>query len=445
MTVSIVSENPSDFSFNPNVKNLTPSATLSINEKSKELMRQGKNIFRLGFGQSPFPVPPSVVESLRENAFQKDYLPVNGLPELRSAVGGFYRRRQGLDFSAEDVFIGPGSKELMFILQLIWQGEVLIPSPSWVSYEPQARLLGHKVHWLPTASEGGWRLTPDTLEKFCRENPNGSYLLILNYPSNPTGSDFSADALEEFARIARKNEILVLSDEIYGELNHSGDHLSLAEFYPEGTIVSSGLSKWCGAGGWRLGTFCFPKNLRPLSGLFAKVASETFSAVAAPIQYAAVTAFEPNEDIENYLVKTRKILSALGNAVAEKLQNFGVQTAKPEGGFYLFPDFSRFSDKLKEKKVENNSQLCEKLLTETGVALLPGADFGRPLEELTCRLAYVDFDGAKCLENFSDKVILDESFLGENCGKVLEAVDSIGEWVNAGSAGIPAGERREAT
>ncbi|CAN5257237.1 pyridoxal phosphate-dependent aminotransferase [soil metagenome] len=440
MTTSIVSETRMDFPINPNVQKLKPSATLAVNERSKELAQQGKEIYRLGFGQSPFPVPDSVVKTLRENAFQKDYLPTKGLPELRTAVAGFHQHRHDFSVSAEDIFIGPGSKELMFILQLIWQGTILIPSPSWVSYEPQAKLLGRKAVWLPAEFEDGWRLMPETLEEFCRENPNEPYLLILNYPGNPTGVTYSADLLEEIAQVVRKYKILVLSDEIYGELNYSGRHISLAKFYPEGTIVSGGLSKWCGAGGWRLGTFCFPPNLRRISDLMASVASETFSAVSAPIQYAAVTAFEPNDEIENYLIKTRKILSRLGNTIAGRLQDFGIRTALPEGGFYLFPDFSNFADKLREKGITNSPQFCEKLLTETGVALLPGADFGRPSEELTCRLAYVDFDGAKCLENFSEQS--DENFLEENCGKVLKAVDLIGLWSADGSSANASEARR---
>ncbi len=430
----ITTANPkleSDFPINPNVQKLKPSATLAVNERSKDLARQGKEIYRLGFGQSPFPVPDSVVKTLQENAFQKDYLPAKGLPELRTAVAGFHERLHDISVSAEDIFIGPGSKELMFILQLIWQGTILIPSPSWVSYEPQAKLLGRKAVWLPAEFEDGWRLMPETLETFCRENPDEPYLLILNYPGNPTGVTYSADLLEEIAQVARKYKILVLSDEIYGELNHSGRHISLAKFYPECTIVSGGLSKWCGAGGWRLGTFCFPPNLRRLSDLMATVASETFSAVSAPVQYAAVTAFQTGDEIEQYLSKTRRILTALGNSVAERLQTFGVKTALPEGGFYLFPDFSNHAEKLQERGISDSSQFCENLLSETGAALLPGVDFGRPPEELTCRLAYVDFDGAKCLGNFSEDDILDENFLLENCGRVLEAIDLIGDWLKS--------------
>ncbi|MEM6732001.1 MAG: aminotransferase class I/II-fold pyridoxal phosphate-dependent enzyme, partial [Myxococcota bacterium] len=117
-----------------------PSATLAINEHSRALEAAGRNVFKLGLGQSPFPVPPRVVEALRNHAAEKDYLPVRGLPALREAVAEFHRRSDGIDRAETSVLIGPGSKELMFLLQLAFDGTTLLPAPSWVSYEPQARI-----------------------------------------------------------------------------------------------------------------------------------------------------------------------------------------------------------------------------------------------------------------------------------------------------------------
>lgn len=140
---------------NLNVRGLPQSATLTINEKSAELIRQGRKVIKLGLGQSPFPVPHSVIEQLQANAFQKDYLPVMGLYALREAVAGFHQRGEGIPYRAEDVLIGPGSKELMFIVQLVYYGDLVIPTPSWVSYAPRrgssgGRSTGCRPAW-PTA------------------------------------------------------------------------------------------------------------------------------------------------------------------------------------------------------------------------------------------------------------------------------------------------------
>ena len=405
---------------NPRVESLRPSATLAINEKCARLKAEGRRIYQLGFGQSPFPVPESVVEALKANAFRKHYLPVKGLPELRHAVANFHRRRDEIDATADNILIGPGSKELIFLLQLTYDADVLIPSPSWVSYEPQARLLGRRVFWLQTEKENGWRLSPEELERVCREDPSRPRLLILNYPSNPTGLTYRASELEDLARVAREYEILILSDEIYGELHHSGSHASMARYYAEGTIVSSGLSKWCGAGGWRLGTFCFPSALQWLLDAMANVASETYTSVSAPIQYAAVTAFQGNAEIERYLTQTRRILRSLGRLVSGRLH-----VLPPEGGFYLFPDFGS------HPTIKSSPEFCDRLLSDTGVAMLPGSDFGRPSTELTCRLAYVDFDGGRCLEAAEGIAIdheLSEEFLTKHCSNVIEAIDLVTRW-----------------
>ncbi len=417
---------------NPKIQSLRPSATLAMNEKSAELARAGRTVYRLGFGQSPFPIPPSVVAALQANAFQKDYLPVKGLPALRAAVAEFHQRFHGLHVSATDILIGPGSKELIFLAQMICQADLLLPSPSWVSYEPQAQLLGLSTHWLPTRHEDGWRLQPYELDKACRVATERPRLLVLNYPNNPTGMSFDAAQLEALAQVARQHKLLIIADEIYGEVHHTGQHVSIARFYPEGTIVSSGLSKWCGAGGWRLGTFCFPADLRWLLDAMACVASETFSAVAAPIQFAAVTAFERAEAIEDYVQQSRRILRALGLRVSRQLQACGVDTAEPDGGFYLFPDFNEHTPALRARGLKTGAEFCARLLEETGVALLPGSDFGRPADEFTCRLAYVDFDGEACLTAARQIPLteeLDEAFLRAHCHKTLTAIDLIGDWL----------------
>lgn len=417
---------------NLNVRGLPLSATLEINERSNAMIAEGKTVYKMGLGQSPFPVPQPVVDELKVNAHQKDYLPVKGLPKLRKAIADYYRRTQQLEFTEEDILIGPGSKELMFILQLAYYGDLLIPTPSWVSYEPQAHIIGRHVFWLQTTAENNWLLTPEELEKHCKKDPNKPRLIILNYPNNPTGESYSAEQLEALAKVARKYKIVMLSDEIYGELNHRGKHVSIAKYYPEGTIISSGLSKWCGAGGWRLGTFTFPKSMRWLLEGMSVIASETFTSTSAPIQYAAVRAFEGGMKIENYLMQSRRILRALGQHIYTTMTDAGIGVTNPDGGFYFLPDYSAYKEKLNAKGIYTSSDLCKRVLEDTGVAFLPGSAFGRPEKELTTRIAYVDFDGARSLagaEQVEAHHELDIEFLKTYCPNVITAVDKICEWV----------------
>jgi aspartate aminotransferase len=208
--------------------------------------------------------------------------------------------------------------------------------------------------------------------------------------------------------------------------------VSIARFYPEGTIISSGLSKWCGAGGWRLGTFTFPSSLRWLLESMAVVCSESFTATSAPIQYAAVRAFQGGIDLEQYLFHSRRILRALGGTVAERLRGAGVFVPLPEGAFYVFPDFGSRAQAMTERGVTKSTDLCERILEETGVAFLPGTAFGRDPKELTGRIAYVDFDGARALvasRTVPDDRELDEAFLQSYCEPVMTAMDRLCGWI----------------
>ncbi|MFQ5448613.1 MAG: pyridoxal phosphate-dependent aminotransferase [Saprospiraceae bacterium] len=418
---------------NLNVRGLQPSATLRINERTAELSRKGKKVFRLGFGQSPFPVPESVVQALRDHAHEKDYLPVKGLWALREAVAAFHDKCTGCRYKGEDVLIGPGSKELMFLLQMVYYGDLVIPRPSWVSYAPQARIASRQVYWVPTKEEENWLMTPQQLERFCEKDPGRPRLLVLNFPANPTGATYASHELQAMAEVARKYGVVVLSDEIYGEVHHDGAHTSMASYYPEGTIISSGLSKWCGAGGWRLGTFTFPGSMRWLQDAMAVAASETFTSTSAPIQHAAVRAFQRGPDIEEYLTLSRRVLKVVGQATSELLTENYISHPAPKGGFYLFPNFEHYRQTLAARDICTSEEFCERLLDETGVALLPSSDFGFPEEFLGARLSFVDFDGGAALKEakalFARNSISTLDAAQILAPRVVEGVQKMMEWL----------------
>lgn len=414
---------------NQNVRGLKPSATLRINEFSAKLRAEGKHIYRLGLGQSPFPVPDIMTRALREYAGEKDYLPVRGLPALQRAIAHYYQRTEGLSFEPNHIILGPGTKELMFILQLTYYGELIIPTPSWVSYAPQAEIIGRRIRWIPTNPTGDLRMEASTLERICEEDPERPRLLILNYPGNPTGFNYPPEQLRSIAEVARRYRVLVLSDEIYSGLNFKNAHVSIARYYPEGTIISNGVSKWAGAGGWRLGAFAFPPNLSWLLDSMTTVASETFTSISAPIQYASIKAFESSPEMDSYLHHAQQILQCLLQNGATQLRQAGAIVPEPCGGFYLFPDFEKYRDKLAKRGIHTNDQLCSQLLNDTGVATLPGTEFGRNPQELSLRMALVDFNGDLALQAAQQGRQIDSDFLQAHCRNVLQALSIICQWI----------------
>ena len=421
-------------SLNLNVRGIGVSATLATNERCQALRSQGRIIYNLGLGQSPFPVPDDVVEALRAAAPQKDYLPVRGLPALREAVANAHRKQDHIPADPEGVIIGPGSKELMFLLQLAYYGEIVVTAPCWVSYLPQAQIIGRTVSVISTTYEQGWRVGADRM-LYSLVDTQDDYrprLLVLNYPANPSAQTYSAEELKEIAEVARRFGIIILSDEIYGQLHPQGRHVSIARFYPEGTIVSSGLSKWCGAGGWRLGTFCFPPDLYWLLEAMASVASETYTSVSAPIQHAAVCAFRGGVNLERYLWHVRRILAALSQECTETLRRAGARVHDSTGAFYAYPDFSPLRVRLAKRGIVDSATLCTRLLDEVGVAMLPGVAFAQSPADLTARLAYVDFDGSRALaasENIPLHETLPADFVGQWCGRVIDGVERLAEWL----------------
>ena len=170
------------------ISQLKPSATLAINEESNRLKKAGKKIYKFGFGQSPFPVPDSIILELKNNSNKNTYLPMQGLEELRMAIANNLNKENKNNFTSDDIVIGPGTKELMFLTQIAFEGEIILPAPSWVSYQPQANIAKNKVHWIQTSSSNNWFPTAAQLEEKIKSLNNKNLLLFINSPNNPSGN-----------------------------------------------------------------------------------------------------------------------------------------------------------------------------------------------------------------------------------------------------------------
>ncbi|MFT5759073.1 MAG: aspartate aminotransferase [Alteromonadaceae bacterium] len=412
-------------SINSYLREMKHSETLLVNQMSLTRAENNQTVYKFGFGQSPFPVPKEISQALANAADRKEYMNVQGHVPLRTAIAEFHRVRENKQWHADNIIIGAGSKILLFcVMAAFKKAEILLPAPSWVSYEPQAKLAGHKATWLTTSFDSKWHLTPAQLDQYCcnRSEPDTPLILVLNYPSNPTGQTYNSVELAELANVMRKHNVIVIADEIYSLLTYQKDYASIADFYPEGCIVSSGLSKWCGAGGWRLGFMHIPPQLGQLMQTVIGVASETYSCAPSPIQIAATLAYSNLELADKFIEKQVLLLNEISEYCSDQLVQNGVKVHVAEGGFYLFPDFSYFTHKLNARGIDTSEELTAILMDEIGVALLPGSAFGMDKFSLTTRLAFVDFEGAQ---------ITNDVALTHDFEKVKQGIKQLCEWLKA--------------
>ncbi len=267
--------------------------------------------YGFAFGQSPFPVPQSIQNALIKNADKGAYAAVPGIPELRSAISKYNKHYFGMDIAPERIYVGPGTKELIFNLLEILHGTVILPTPAWLGYLPQIRFLQKNYHMLPTRANK--KISPTDLQKLALRLQDRQKILILNNPNNPTGLLYDRLELEEIADICREQNIVVISDEIYAQTTFNfSKFVSMGKIYPEGTFVTNGLSKSHAAGGYRLGYVVFPKHATELKSQFKKILATEYTAVSTPIQHAAVAGFEISKDMDEYFEITRNIHRIMG-------------------------------------------------------------------------------------------------------------------------------------
>lgn len=219
--------------------------------------------------------------------------------------------------------MGPGSKELMFLTQYCLDAETLIQAPSWVSYANQSTVLDIKTSPIQTTFEDKWKITPSSLDPVMSDKRQ---LVVINYPGNPTGMTYSESELKALAGKLDRLNTVVISDEIYNELLFEGRRTSISKYLPDTTMIFSGISKAHGAGGWRLGFCIVPDRLKEVKEAIVKVASETYSTASAPVQFAAMAAFDVrDEKLTRLLSDKARILSSISHRTIEKLNQHGIR------------------------------------------------------------------------------------------------------------------------
>ena len=393
------------------------------------------------FGQSPFPPPPCVIEALRSNASRHDYLPTAGLPELREAVAMHYRRHFGVKCAPDQVVVSPGSKEMIAILLAVLRGPVIVPTPSWVSYLPQARILRKEVIVLPTRPEDGFKVTPDGLARALARDSAPQKILILNHPNNPTGAVYTKHELQALGKACRRLGIIVISDEIYALTTFDdSEFTSMMTVFPEGTVLTGGLSKDRSCGGYRCGVGILPKNPAALIRDVLKVAGATYSCVAAPIQYAALEAYSGSHEVEQHVRDCAGVNAVVGRVTTSLLSTIpGVRCTSPHAGFYVFVDFNELRDDFLRLKLPTCEQFAEHLLRVEHTALLAGSALLLPDDDFSARCSFVDYDGQAALARWRAHRPTspedEEAFVREQCPLIVQGVANLARYLQQVRAG----------
>jgi len=383
------------------------SPTLAADAMVASLRAEGRPVYHMGFGQAPFPAPPRIAAALQDFAHEKHYMPVAGLPELRHAVAKHQCALAGIDSDGVDVLVAPGSKLILYAVQMAISGDLVLPVPSWVSYQPQAAMLGQQTIPLATRlDDQGYHIDLATLEKTvldARSEGLNPTKIMLNYPNNPTGLTIPADELAALAASCESLGLIILADEIYGRLVFAGPYQSIAKHAPDRTIISTGLSKHCSLGGWRLGVGLIPRSIPGLFDTLQAIASETWSCVAAPIQIAAIEAWAGHDDIETFVSQSTRIHHEVTSYIVTQLNQLGLSAPLSQGGFYVWPmlDAQALPTDAPHSVFGSSAALANALVAEQGIVALPGAAFGEHASALKLRLSACDYDGAVALQQFA--------------------------------------------
>lgn len=361
------------------IKNLSPSATLAMSQKSAELKAAGIDVINMSVGEPDFNTPDFIKEAAKkaiDDNFSR-YSPVAGYLSLRKAICEKLRRENNLSFSPEEIVVGNGAKQELCntILATINPGdEVIIPTPAWVSYVEMVKLAEGKSVLVPAGVEADFKITARQLEAAITPKTR---MLLLNSPCNPTGSVYTKEELREMAEVLAKHpDIIVMSDEIYEHINFIGEVNSIAQFpgIKERTVIINGVSKAYAMTGWRVGYMAAPLEIAKAS---TKLQGQYTSGPSSIAQKAAEAAYEgPQECVEDM----RKAFERRRDLIVELARQIpGWKVNVPQGAFYLFPEVSSYIGKKHgDYEIKSSADYVMYLLQEAHVACVDGEAFCAP-------------------------------------------------------------------
>ncbi len=360
---------------------IKPSPTLVVTAKAKALKAEGKDVIGLGAGEPDFDTPENVKQAAYDaiKSGKTKYTPVDGIPELKEAIVKKFNKENRLNYELNNITVGCGAKHVIFniISATINPGdEVIIPSPYWVSYPDMVLINGGKPVIATTSIVDNFKLTPKILKNHIT---NQTKLLILNSPSNPTGSCYSENELSELANVLKDYpNIYIISDDIYEHIRYQNNQFqniaNINEEMQNRTFVVNGVSKAYSMTGWRIG---YAAGSKEAIKAVAKIQSQSTSNPCSISQYASVEALSENS--YEFIEKNKIVFKDRLDLVLEKLSKIkGIKIKEPDGAFYVFPNCQNLigSKTPSGKQINNCTDFGEYLLEEVLVAVVPGIAFG---------------------------------------------------------------------
>jgi aspartate aminotransferase len=362
------------------INSLSESATLEMTRRSRQLKEEGKDVINLSIGEPDFNTPECIKEAAIEAIHQNKthYPPVSGYKELRQAISDKFKNENNLDYSAEQIVVSTGAKQSIInvLLCLVNPGdEVLVPSPFWVSYPAMIKMAGGIPVYINASIKNDFKVTAEQVKE---KMTSKSKVFLFSSPCNPTGSVYSKNELKALAEVlSTKDDLYVISDEIYEHINFVGKHESIAQFdfIKERVATINGVSKSFAMTGWRIGYVGAPLQLAKacdtLQGQFT-------SGAASISQMAALKAMQTNTAVMPEMIEMKQAFNERRDFLLKKLQEIpGIITNVPEGAFYIFPDVTYYYGKTDGTTIiRNGNDLCLYLLDKVHVALVPGEAFG---------------------------------------------------------------------
>jgi len=377
------------------LKSLKPSPTLALDAHIKKLRSTGVDVISFGVGEPDFDTPETIKKAAIEaikGGFTK-YTPASGTESLKKAICQYYSTHYNVELSTGQVVVSNGAKHSLFNIALALfnnNDEVIIPAPYWVSYPEQISLVGAKPVFVETKLKDGFKVSSSLLERYLNKKTKA---IILNTPSNPTGMVYSKDELKDILSFVKANKLFLIADEIYDRLVYEKKFvsvLSLLDNLPDVkdyVIVVNGVSKTFAMTGWRIG---YTISNEVIAKAMSDIQSQTTSNPASISQKAAEAALLGGDDDVTAMIKEFRNRRDLIVSMLKDIK--GVKLKSPDGSFYVFPDFSHYlSKKFNGIKIQSSLKLCEYLLSEAKVGVVPGEAFGAP--------GFVRFSFATSTEN----------------------------------------------
>ena len=388
------------------------SSTLKAKMILEECKKNNRKIYNYGLGENPIMQPEYYIDMMKKYADKKHYTNCSGIPELNKTLKDMYNTNN----TKYEILVGNGLKELLFIIQMAFEGKIIHITPSWVSYKEHIQILNKEDSLIEfeTNVHENFKINLNKFESLLESIKTENKIVLFNNPNNPTGIAYNNVEIEQFANLLKKYNCYVFADEIYLNLCYSQNVKSISQFIPELTIQGSSVSKDLGCGGYRLGWMAFPESLNNLYNKCAEFSSNIYSCASVPTQYATNDMLLNKELHKHFYIESSKIYNIISSKICELLNLTKLYFVKPNAAWYILINFDAYKKELNNLNIYTGTELSTYLLEKLNILTVAGDPFN--IKGLNLRLSFVDFkytinqkeeldisnmiEGVKVLSNF---------------------------------------------